>query len=60
LEIVGDKKLETDLLDNEIAQKVQDTISKNNETSKVENERIRLLEIENEQLKKERERLMNE
>ena len=60
MEIVGDKKLETDLLDNEIAQKVQDTISKNNETSKVENERIRLLEIENEQLKKERERLMNE
>ena len=47
-------------MDEEISKKVHDTILKNNEVSRVESEKIRLLELENEQLKKERERLINE
>ena len=47
-------------MDEEISKKVHDTILKNNEVSRVESEKIRLLELENEQLKKERERLISE
>ena len=47
-------------MDEEISKKVHDTILKNNEFSRVESEKIRLLELENEQLKKERERLISE
>lgn len=47
-------------MDEEISKKVHDTILKNNEVSRLESEKIRLLELENEQLKKERERLISE
>ena len=55
-----ENKAEPEILDDEISKKVHDTILKNNEFSRVESEKIRLLEVENEQLKKERERLISE
>ena len=55
-----ENKAEPEILDEEISKKVNDTILKNNEVSRVESEKIRLLELENEQLKKERERLISE
>ncbi len=57
---VEGNKIEPEILDEEISKKVHDTIQRNNEASKVESEKIRLLELENEQLKKERERLISE
>lgn len=55
-----ENKAEPEILDEEISKKVHDTILKNNEVSRLESEKIRLLELENEQLKKERERLISE
>ena len=55
-----ENKAEPEILDEEISKKVHDTILKNNEASRAESEKIRLLELENEQLKKERERLISE
>ena len=55
-----ENKADPEILDEEISKKVHDTILKNNEVSRVESEKIRLLELENEQLKKERERLISE